>query len=703
MKKQTADLYPLRARIAAPTTAIATALVAPFAHAASGDLDPAFADHGRQGPIAELEGAARSIEAPDDGGVILGGGYLDASCRSYYCWYDIYLEASNFIDALSEDGAIDSAYDAGVAAGIEVFDIARQDDGNVVAVGRRVGVRNAAYNKLAVFRLAADGPLDAGFGDGGVVELDSGRFGEHNQASAVLVEPNGRIVIAGARNEELIVLRLNADGSLDGSFGDSGAFAGPAHDYDSGSRIVRVSTGGYRVTTTSGGTCRILALTAKGSVDTSYGAAGYAEVAGDLGGAIACHSIAAQADDRLVIAGAAAGQPFAVRLLASGAPDPSFTAPDIALTLQEAAAIAVAADGKIVVAGEGLSGATIMRLQATGQLDAPFGQAGATHIDLPSEYGARPVIHDLVVRSDGSVLAAGGDYASSPVRPFAVRLLGDAGGESPGVLSVVEPFLETAEDGEAAIRVRRTGGGSGEVSIAYRTTLDGDLAVPGQDYEEKSGRLHWDDGDTGERTVIVPVLAGDDEPEEYESFKLRLSDAEGGVGIGTQNAVVTILPDGAPAGQFALQVYDAVVYESGVLGLSISRNYYDQGEACVTLTTRAGSAVGGDDFAGDPATICWDNGQSGETYAEIQIVDDKRREGDETFEVVLSNPTGGAILGPRATATVIIAANDDPVSVSPPSDGGGGAAGFLSLLALGLLEILRAARRVLRIRTGDMP
>jgi hypothetical protein len=348
-----------------------------------------------------------------------------------------------------------------------------------------------------------------------------------------------------------------------------------------------------------------------------------------------------------------------------------------------------------------VSGATIMRFQATGGLDPLFGRSGVTLIDLPSESGALPAIHDLAVRDDGSVLAAGGDYASFPAQPFAVSLLGDAGGESPGVLSIVESSFEVAEDGEATVRVRRTGGASGDVSVAYRTAPEGGSATPGQDYEDASGRLHWTDGDIGERTVVVSVLAGDDAPEEDEFFRLTLSEPEGGAGIGTRKASVSIPADGAPAGQFALEIYESQVYEAGLLEAWINRNFYGEGPVCVTLTAGSGTAVEGSDFDLAVTTYCWNDQEIDSQYVAIPIVNDGDREGDETFEIALSNPTGGAILGPRASATITIAANDAPRD-PPPGGGGGGAAGFVSLLALALALARRTGRRLFRIRSGDV-
>ena len=697
-RKLLAELVSLAAKGAVPATAIASTLAAPLAQAASGDLDPAFASEGRLGPLLELRGPAWSVEAPDDGGAILGGGALESYCGWYYCWYDT--DPSHFITALTEDGGIDAGYRPFEVTNVEVFDIARQADGKVVAAGRRVNVRNSDFNTLVVFRLEPDGALDTGFGNQGIVELDAEVFGVHNQANALVLDPDGRIAIAGARDESLIVLRLDASGALDGTFGSNGIFTGPAHDYNAGSRLARVSSGGYRVTTSDGISCRVLGLTAGGAVDVAFGVSGYAVVAAEQGGAIACYSIDAQSDDRLVVAGIAASQSFAVRLLADGAPDASFAAPDIAASMTEATAVTVADDGKILVAGNGVRngvrGATVMRLQATGQLDALFGDAGSTTIDLPSEYGSNPVIHDVEVRPDGSVLAAGGDYAAFSAKPFAVRLLGDAGGESPGVISVVQPSLEAAESDEAVVTVRRTGGKSGAVSVAFEAIAGDGQAVSGEDYELLADRLHWEDGDTDERSITVTIMADGAGPEEYESFAVRLSDPEGGAGLGTRNATVSIPADGAPAGQFSIDVYDPIAYEGAVFPVYVNRNYYGEGEVCVTLTAKSGTALAGDDFEADAMTLCWGEGDFETRYVELGIMADGKSEGSEAFTVELSGPTGGAIIGPRGAATISIAASNSSGNGGTRGGGGGGAAGFLSLLMLGFFEMLRAARRRLR-------
>src|SRR5262245_23570218 len=188
----------LAAKAAAPATAVATSLTAPLAQAATGDLDPFFADHGRLGPIEELIGSAYSVEALDDGGMVLGGSDIERHCGGWYCYYDFQLEASNFVSAVTDTGGIDASYHGSLDGNIEVTGIARQPDGKVVAAGRRLDSRNASINHLIVFRLQTDGSLDATFGSSGLVELDPG-LNTDQRASAVIIDPDGRIVVAGVR------------------------------------------------------------------------------------------------------------------------------------------------------------------------------------------------------------------------------------------------------------------------------------------------------------------------------------------------------------------------------------------------------------------------------------------------------------------------------------------------------------------------
>ena len=700
MKKQTAKLIPLLAAGIAPTAAVTSALLSPLVLSAPGDLDPGFGDLGRLGPI--LDGPAWSLEALEDGRMLLGGGDM----QFYYSWYYYYEPVTtNFVSLLSDTGSTDPGFTAATLADTQVFDVIRQPDGQVVAVGRKIDTSGGS--QLTVFRLQPDGVLDTTFASEGIFELSVDEHGDRQVGTSIVLDPDGRIVVAGSRGNQVIVVRLLPDGSLDDSFGTSGAFAGPdTYDFSfaantSGARtnILRTAAGGYRVTASNPAGCQVFALTAGGAMDGTFGTAGTATVDTPSGPSTTCNSLASQPDGRLLVAGSAAEQGFAARLLADGQPDTDFSASAVSDALSDATAVAAGDDGSIVVAGQGVSGASIMRLQMNGELDALFGNAGSMLIDLPSESGTSPVVRDMIVRADGSVVAAGGDDFSR--RAFVIRLLGAGGGASPGILGVREQTAIPTTEGteEVVVNVRRTGGAFGTVSLAYETVAsDFQAAAVDQDFVGVTGRLTWGDGDTTEQQIRVPILT-DDSVEEFEDFSVMLSDAQGGAGLGTLNATVQIAADGSPFGQFGFLETADPVGESQTVEVFVSRNYYFTGPVSVTVTPVAGTATAGGDFVADPVTVTWAHDEADLKLVEFTIVDDTVAEPAESFTVELSNPTGGAVIGPHSSATVHIQGSDQP----PPERGsGGGAFGYLSLLLLGVMRFLGSIPAAVRRRRASL-
>jgi uncharacterized delta-60 repeat protein len=689
MKKNTAKLIPLLTAGIVPATAITSGLISAPAAAAPGDLDPGFGDIGRLGPI--LNGPAWSLELQADGSMLLAGGrYIPGYCGGWYCYYTY---TSNFVSQFSDTGLMDAGFTAASVQDTQVFDVARQPDGLIVAAGRTIGVGTSF---LAVFRLQSDGSLDQAFANAGMFQLSSVNYGEQHAGTSMVLDPDGKIVVAGSRNDRLIVVRLLPNGSLDGSFGTAGVVTGPealdfSGDSSAGARtnILRTAGGGYRVIASDMAGCHIVALTAAGVMDNAFGTAGIATVDGASGPSSFCNSMVAQADGSLVVAGKANGQGFAARILADGQPDPSFDASAVSSVLSEATAVAVSPDDSVVVAGASVSGETIVRLQSTGELDALFGNAGTTLIDLPSVYGVATVVHDMQVAADGSVLATGGANSDA----FLVRLLSAGGGDSPGVLGVTERSVIPTVDGsdEVVVKVRRTGGAAGTVSVAYQTVVDGahnSGATGGQDYTPVSGRLTWADGDTAEQQIQVQILSGG-AVDPYEYFEMELSDVQGGAGLGVRNAIVQIAADGAPFGQlgFTADAYGA--REFGSATVDVARDFYSSGSVSVTVTPIAGTATAGSDFIANPVTLTWSDGESGWKSAAFAIVDDAEDEPSESFTIELSNATGGALLGPRSTAVVTIARSDAPGSGPRPKSKGGGAVGLFSLLLLGLMSFFR--------------
>ena len=103
------------------------------------------------------------------------------------------------------------------------FGVALQPDGKIVAAG--TATRGATiFSDFALARYNPDGSLDATFGSGGKVTTDF--TGNFDQANAVALQPNGKIVAAGSTGDgtshDFALARYNPDGSLDATFGSGG-------------------------------------------------------------------------------------------------------------------------------------------------------------------------------------------------------------------------------------------------------------------------------------------------------------------------------------------------------------------------------------------------------------------------------------------------------------------------------------------------
>lgn len=122
------------------------------------------------------------------------------------------------------------------------------------------------------------------------------------------------------------------------------------------------------------------------------------------------------------------------------------------------------------------------------------------------------------------------------------RNLGAAGGR----IGFAAPGFSAAEASSVLrIRVRRSGGTLGMVSVQY-ATRDG-TARAASDYTATSGTLTWNDGDDIDREIAIP-LTNDSLVEENETFAVVLSGLSGAALDGNAELLVTIASDDGNAG-----------------------------------------------------------------------------------------------------------------------------------------------------------
>ena len=311
-------------------------------------------------------------------------------------------------------------------------DVVVQPDGRIVVTGSVIDGRSNRY--FGALRYLPDGSLDGSFGSGGLVAADLGSF---EDPRAVALQRDGKIVVAGETDCEtarcFAAMRLNPDGSPDGSFGAGG--------------VVRVP----------------FYLKAAWANDVAIDGSGRIVMAG-------VRLRGGDAQDSATVC--------VIRLLGDGRPDPAFSGDGVAIVDHgygnDSAEAVVLRGGKVIVAGDGrrASGGSrfgLARLRGDGRLDRSFGRRGHRLIS----FGARR-------------LAGAYALAPAPRGRFAV-----AGG---AVIEGRRPQMALAlisRGGAVARRVRTSAGPFGGYARAVRATRGG-ILVAGRAYTEPgTGPSDW--------------------------------------------------------------------------------------------------------------------------------------------------------------------------------------------------------------------
>ena len=254
---------------------------------------------------------------------------------------------------------------------------------------------------------------------------------------------------------------------------------------------------------------------------------------------------------------------------------------------------------------------------------------------------------------------------------------GNAQGDT--VLKFDQRTFQVREDvGEAVISVERFKGSKGAVSVDFRTVAGS--ATPGEDYVETAGVLTWADGDTSRKTFTVPVLQ-DELFEVRETVGLVLENLSEGASLhpGQGQAVLMILdvPEDNPGHRgrgsddepgtlrFLRDRFQGIEGEEA--RVVVERVGGRGGEVSALVTTADGSATAGDDYEATSEVVTFGDGEAGARAVTVLLLDDELEEGNETVELTLSEPTGGAALAEeRATAELVILDADGDTSACVP-------------------------------------
>jgi uncharacterized delta-60 repeat protein len=314
-------------------------------------------------------------------------------------------------------GDLDSSFagDGKRAISFGGTDVARallvQPNGRIVVAGG-----GAAASSFCVARLRANGALDTTFGTGGKRRVDFGGGDESVFGAALL--PDGKIVLAGDSRLRVAVARLNPNGSLDKTFSGDGKriFSWGALSRATAVLVLpngKLLLGGF--SGPEGGNVQAARLNANGALDTTFGTGGKATV--DFGGDDFAFAMARQANGRVLLAGrSSASGAVVARLRANGALDPDFDG-DGRVTLPGGGglrAVLVQSDRKIVVAGNAMGSEmmTVTRLMPNGSPDTTFDGDGTAMIDFGS---LADLAGDAVLQPDGKIVVTGSTQATGEI------------------------------------------------------------------------------------------------------------------------------------------------------------------------------------------------------------------------------------------------------------------------------------------------
>jgi uncharacterized delta-60 repeat protein len=407
--------------------------------------------------------------------------------------------------------------------------------------------------------LAADGDPDPGFGtDGAAFITYDSPDGNQLRDRALAVLPDGRLLFGGARNHIIpgnpdpdmraMLARMNADGSVDTTFGSDAANPGvvilPDLVPGTAMQVIEALAPQGDGSVLVAGTCQafgpltgfVAKILADGTLDTSFGSGGWVLVADSY-----LHAIGTTDRGRIYAAGerrtAGITSGIVVALQPDGTFDDTFgpDADGIAAlppgTNGEGGylgALLVEPDGSVVVGGAyESSGAglgtdfSVARFTDAGVLDANFANGGWRSFPLPGSSSNGNAINRMLREDDGSMVFVGG-------------YLDDNGGSA-----VVLGRLLANGDSDAAFGDSATPG-------FRRVTL-----LPDAFFRNATGLVQQADG-----KLLVSVAYSDSDREDFLAFR---SNADGSLDSGFGDAGVArfdLAPEGVYSDSEAIALQD---------------------------------------------------------------------------------------------------------------------------------------------------
>jgi hypothetical protein len=345
-------------------------------------LDTSFGSGGRLQPGGPLVRSSKIAIQPDNSALITAG-----------CSGDIFFTPPRIcLWKISEDGSV-AFYRSTAVPGLTQSGrpwsngIAYQSDGKIVVVG---ALTDGSRNESLLIRYNADGTLDTSFGtDGFVINQPTGA----RAFNGIVVQDDGKLVVSGTTSTTEIVTRFDQNGLVDPTFGQGGIVSGAGNEIVMmpDARLLAVGSGQM-----------LSRLNSDGSFDTTFG-----DGDGQVSIGITGKLVDFQADGRVLVL---SGSRSVHRYNRDGSPDLTFNGTG-SVTFYDAdhtvTGMSVMPSGKITVAafrsllqsGPSLD-FRIARLLANGAPDPTFNSTGFMSVDFSGwDDGTDSVKYDRLGRT----------------------------------------------------------------------------------------------------------------------------------------------------------------------------------------------------------------------------------------------------------------------------------------------------------------